>query len=73
MIPFLSIAQITISIVLIVLILLQERGGGTSGIFGGGEGGYYQARRGLERGIFIATVIGVVLFAGLSLLNLVVS
>ncbi|HDH31496.1 MAG TPA: preprotein translocase subunit SecG [Candidatus Wolfebacteria bacterium] len=67
-----SILQIIISIVLIVLILFQERSSGLSGMFGGGGGeeGVYQKRRGLEKLIFRATVILVILFAGLSLLNL---
>ena len=66
-----SIAQIIISLIVIVLILLQERSSGMSGIFGGGESEFYQTRRGLERLIFIATVVLVVIFAALSILNLV--
>lgn len=68
-----TILQIITSVIIIGLILMQERSSGTSGIFGGGgESGYYQTRRGLEKGIFIATIIFVLVFAGLSLLNLVV-
>ena len=69
---YLPIAQIIISIVLIVLILLQERSSGLSGIFGGGETEFYQRRRGLERLIFIATIVLAVIFAVLSLLNLII-
>ncbi len=66
-----SIIQIIISVVLIVLILLQERSSGLSGMFGGGgEGEFYQKRRGLEKMIFRATVVLVIIFAGLSLVNL---
>ena len=67
----LSIAQVAVSVLLIILILLQERSAGVSGLFGGGEGGFYQTRRGLEKFIFIATVVLVAIFAILSLLNLV--
>lgn len=67
---YISIAQIIISVILIILILLQERSSGLSGIFGGGESEFYQRRRGLERLIFIATVILAIIFAVLSLLNL---
>ncbi len=67
---FISIAQITISIILIILILLQERSSGLSGIFGGGESEFYAKRRGLERLIFIATIVLIVIFAALSLFNL---
>ncbi len=66
-----SIAQIIISLIVIVLILLQERSSGMSGIFGGGESEFYQTRRGLERLIFAATIALVLIFAGLSILNLV--
>ncbi len=67
---FLSLLQLIISVGLIVLILLQERSSGASGIFGGGEGGFYQTRRGLEKTIFIATIIHLAVFVALSLLNL---
>ena len=70
-----SIAQIVISIIVIVFILLQERSsaGGLGGLFGGGggDGGFYQTRRGLERFLFWATIILVLAFAALALLNLV--
>ena len=65
-----SIAQIVISIILIILILFQERSSGLSGVFGGGESEFYSKRRGLERLIFIATIVLIVIFAALSLLNL---
>jgi protein translocase SecG subunit len=69
---YLSIAQLTLSIVLIILILLQERSSGLSGMFGGGsEGGAYQTRRGFERIIFVATVVIAIAFAALSLVNLI--
>lgn len=68
----LSIAQVTVSIILIVLILLQERSGGSSALFGGGEGSFYQARRGLERWLFLGTLTLTALFAALSLINLVI-
>ena len=68
----LSIAQIVVSIVLIILILLQERSSGISGIFGGGGGEFYSQRRGMERLIFLGTISLAVLFAILSVLNLVI-
>ena len=69
---YISIIQIAISIILIVLILLQERSSGLSGILGGGETQLYQRRRGLEKIIFIATVVLAVVFAGLSLVKLLI-
>ena len=71
---YLSIAQFAVSILLVVLILLQERSSGLSGAFGGGDqGGFYAQRRGLERIVFYSTILLVTVFAGLSLLNLVLS
>ena len=65
-----SILQIIVSLVLIILILLQERSAGLSGIMGG-ESSFYQTRRGLEKGIFVATIVLAVVFAGLSLSALI--
>jgi len=65
---FLSFAQITVSIILIISILLQSRGSGLSGAFGG-EGAVYRTRRGIERSLFIVTIISGILFVVLSFLN----
>lgn len=65
------ILQIIVSLIVIGLILIQERSSGMSGIFGGGGSGTpYYARRGMEKGIFYATVAAVVIFAGLALMSL---
>ncbi len=69
---YFSIAQIVISVILIVLILLQERSSGLSGIFGGGESDFYARRRGMERIIFIATIVLIIIFAILSVLSLII-
>lgn len=68
---FILFIQVVVSIALIVLIILQERSAGISGIFGGGDGGtLYQTRRGVERVIFISTVVLVIIFAGLAVFKL---
>ncbi len=67
----LTLAQIIVSLLVIVLVLVQERGGGIGGIFGAAGGGFYQTRRGLEQFIFVLTIISIVVFAVLALLNLV--
>ena len=67
--PLLDIAQILISVLLIGAILLQQRGGGLSGVFGG-EGSVYATRRGIEKNIFIATVILACLFIAVSVARL---
>lgn len=61
-----AILQIIIAAILVVLILLQERSAGLSGIFGGESGGFYQARRGLEKIIFRTTIILAVVFISLA-------
>lgn len=58
-----NVAQIVISILLIIVILFQQKGSGLSGVFGG-EGNIYRTKRGLERFLFIFTIILVVLFIG---------
>jgi protein translocase SecG subunit len=63
------IIQAIIGVLIIVLILLQERSTGLSGIFGG-EGGFYQTRRGIEKIIFISTIVLAIIFIALSLYSL---
>lgn len=73
MATFVKIAQLVLSVALIILVLLQERGSGISESFGGGgEAGFYQQRRGLDKVIFITTIICLVLFAGASLASLLI-
>jgi len=69
---FISLAQIIISIILIILILLQERSSGLSGVFGGSESEFYAKRRGIERLVFIATIVLIIIFALLSLIKLII-
>lgn len=65
----LTVLQIIVSIIVVVLILLQERSSGLSGILGGGSE-FYHVRRGLEKTIFYMSIAFIVIFAGLSLANL---
>ena len=67
---YISIAQVVVSVILIALISLQERSSGLSGVFGGSESGFYQTRRGLEKVIFGATIVLIIVLVGLSLVNL---
>jgi len=68
----LSIAQLVIALILIVLVLIQDRGEGLSETFGGGQGGFSHGRRGIERITYVATIVGLVLFAIISLANLLI-
>ncbi len=62
----LQIIQIAVSILLMLAILSQNRGSGLSGIFGG-AGNIYRAKRGMEKKLFIATIVLSVLFFLISL------
>ncbi len=71
MTTFLPIAQIIVAILLITFILLQQRGTALGSSFGGEGGGFYATRRGIQKKIFWATIICVVLFIILAILNLI--
>ncbi len=64
-----NIAQIIVSLLLIIGILMQQRGGGLSTVFGG-DGSVYRTRRGVEKIIFIATIVLAVLFFLTAFLNI---
>ncbi len=67
-----TVIQIVISILLIVCILLQQRGAGLGGVFGGG-GEDYHTKRGLEKTVFIATIILAFLFLCLGIVRLILN
>lgn len=62
--------QIIVSVLLVTAILLQRRGGGLSPVLGG-SGGFYRTRRGLERGLFIGTVVLAALFLSGAAINII--
>lgn len=61
-----KITQVIIAVLLMVAILMQNRGAGLGGVFGG-TGGVYLTKRGLEKKLFIATIVLAVIFILLSL------
>jgi preprotein translocase subunit SecG len=67
---YLNIIQIVAAVLLMVAILLQSRGAGVGGVFGG-EGAVYQTKRGLEKKLFIATIILSIIFLGTALANFI--
>ena len=69
MIKVINIAEITVALVLIVSILLQNRGAGLSGTFGGDFGGYY-TKRGMEKFLFVFSIVLSALFIILAILSL---
>lgn len=68
---WIKIAQIVVSILLMVVILLQNRGTGLGSAFGGSGGGVYLTKRGLEKKLFIVTIVIAVIFFALSLLGII--
>jgi protein translocase SecG subunit len=62
--------QVGSAVLLIITILLQQRGQGLgSGI--GGTGMEYSTKRGVEKGVFSATIVFAILFIGVSVARLV--
>ncbi len=71
---YLFFAQIAVSILLVIFILLQQRGTALGSTFGGGGGGggSYATRRGLQKKIYLVTIVLAGLFIVLGLLNLLI-
>jgi len=65
-----TISQIIVSSLLVITILLQQRGTTLGAIFGQ-SGSFYFKRRGLEKFIFVLSIILSCLFIGLSLASLI--
>lgn len=68
----LLVVQAIISLSLIVIILLQAKGTGLGTAFGG-SGSVYRSRRGVEKLFMVFTIVLVVLFFVISILQLIVS
>ncbi|MEX0782702.1 MAG: preprotein translocase subunit SecG [Dehalococcoidia bacterium] len=67
---FLNVLQIVVSTLLIIVVLLQVKGSGFGAALGGMSGGsVYRTKRGLERTLFQATIILVVVFIFVSFLS----
>lgn len=65
-----AIIQIIIAVLLIVTVMLQSRGSSASLAFGG-AGESYRSKRGLEKGLFYATIVLAALFAAVSILAII--
>ena len=72
LVSFLPYALIAVTAVLVALILLQRTGAQVGGAFGGSDNwsSAYHTRRGLEKGLFVGTIITGIIFAALSLISL---
>ncbi len=69
---YLAIAQLLIAIALIVVIMFQLHGGGMGGIFGQSDS-VYRTRRGIERSLFILTIVLAVVFVIVAIISVLYS
>ena len=65
-----TVIQIVSAILLMASILLQERGVGLGAAFGG-EGSIYRTKRGVEKGIFIGTIVLAIIFFASALTSVI--
>jgi len=72
MFTWIKIIQIIIAVLLMASILMQSRGAGLSGVFGGSSG-VYRTKRGIEKSLFISTIVLAVLFFGIAILSLFIT
>lgn len=63
--------QIATSVLLVVAILLQQKGAGLGAAFGG-EGNVYRTKRGMEKTLFIGTIILALIFFITAFINLLI-
>lgn len=68
MLRVLAPIQMVVSVALILVILLQARGTGLGSSWGG-QGVSYHSKRGMEKILFVATVVLAILFLCSSLIN----
>ena len=66
MLTFLYLAQIVISVAIIALVVVQAKDAGLSQMFGGSDMGISHTRRGVERTMFNATIVLVIVFVALA-------
>jgi preprotein translocase subunit SecG len=65
----LNVVQIFVSIVLILVVLLQAKGSGFGSALGGSSSSVYRTRRGVEKTLFQATIVLIVVFVAISALS----
>jgi len=68
---YLLISQIIVAIILTALIMLQQRGAALGSSFGG-EGGFYSARRGMQKKMLWGSIAFGIVFIILAILNLAI-
>lgn len=66
---YITIAQVGVAVLMVFAILLQQRGTAL-GLGMGGDSGFYATRRGIQEKLYWATIVLLILFAGLSIASL---
>ena len=69
----LNYVQVGIAVLMTVTILMQQRGSGLSGAIGGGSSMQYSTKRGVEKGVFTATIVLAAAFIIISIARVVLS
>jgi preprotein translocase subunit SecG len=70
---YLDVALMIVSIALIASVILQSKGAGLGGLTGGDSGGFFTARRGVEKTLFRLTIVLSVLFVLLAIATVMVA
>ena len=70
---YLNIAQIILSIVLTVFLLLQLRSGDAGDMFGGSNMAIQRTRRGLEKQLFLVTIVLCIVFFVVTIVNVILT
>ena len=73
MATYFQIALIITSLALITSIVLQSKGVGLGGLTGADAGSVFSARRGIEKTLFLITVVLAIVFVILVMLTIIVS
>lgn len=73
MITYLYLAQIVLAIAIIGLVIVQAKDAGMGSMFGGSDMGISHTRRGIERTMFNATIVLIVLFVILAFVTVLVA
>ena len=73
MVTYFQIALIITSLALIASIVLQNKGVGLGGLTGQDAGSVFSARRGMEKTLFLITIVLAIVFVALVIVTIAVS
>jgi preprotein translocase subunit SecG len=67
------ISLIIVSVALIISVIMQSKGAGLGGLTGADTGGFFTARRGVEKTLFYVTIVLSVIFFVLAIVSVKVA